>query len=56
MIYEFEQNDMFSLYRQRPKTTYFQWIRMNVNALKLIQLGISISDEEGKMPEGVNTW
>jgi mRNA deadenylase subunit len=29
---------------------------MNVDKLKLIQVGISIADEDGYLPAGVTTW
>ena len=29
---------------------------MNVDKLKVIQVGISLADEEGFMPPGVGTW
>jgi len=34
----------------------YDTIRSNVNALKLIQLGLTLSDEKGNYPEGINTW
>jgi len=29
---------------------------MNVDKLKVIQVGISIADEDGFMPPGIGTW
>lgn len=34
----------------------YQSIRVNVNATKVIQIGISLSDEEGCAPPGASTW
>lgn len=34
----------------------YQSIRVNVNATKLIQIGISLADEEGCPPPGTSTW
>jgi len=34
----------------------YQQLRCNVDILNIIQLGISISDENGKRPEPVHTW
>jgi len=34
----------------------YQQIRHNVDSLKLIQLGITLSDEKGNKPPGVCTW
>jgi CCR4-NOT transcription complex subunit 7/8 len=31
-------------------------IKHNVDFLKVIQIGISLSDENGKCPEPVSTW
>lgn len=35
---------------------YYQTLRCNVDLLKIIQLGITFSDENGKLPPGVCTW
>eukprot|EP01064_Diplonema_japonicum_P032385 TRINITY_DN6065_c0_g1_i1.p1 TRINITY_DN6065_c0_g1~~TRINITY_DN6065_c0_g1_i1.p1 ORF type:complete len:445 (+),score=92.81 TRINITY_DN6065_c0_g1_i1:51-1385(+) len=35
---------------------YYQTLRCNVNLLKIIQLGITFSDEYGKHPPGACTW
>lgn len=34
----------------------YQTVRVNVNATKLIQIGISLADEDGCVPPGTNTW
>jgi hypothetical protein len=31
-------------------------IKSNVDVLKIIQIGITLSDENGKHPEPVSTW
>lgn len=31
-------------------------IKSNVDILKVIQIGITLSDENGKVPEPVSTW
>ena len=35
---------------------HYQTIRLNVNELKVIQIGITLADEEGNMPEPCATW
>lgn len=35
---------------------HYQLLRCNVDLLKLIQLGITFANEEGRLPEGVCTW
>ena len=35
---------------------YYQSIKLNVNSLKLIQLGITLSDVNGNHPKGTHTW
>lgn len=34
----------------------YQIIKMNVDNLKLIQVGFTLTDEDGNFPEGVSTW
>ena len=34
----------------------YQVMRCNVDLLKMIQLGLTFCDEDGRQPEGVNTW
>lgn len=41
----------------RTSTEYqYQTLRCNVNLLKIIQLGLTFADEEGKLPPGICTW
>lgn len=35
---------------------HYQTIRINVNELKVIQLGLTLADDNGNMPEPVSTW
>ncbi|PWN21127.1 ribonuclease CAF1 [Microstroma glucosiphilum] len=35
---------------------HYQTLRCNVDLLRLIQLGITLSDENGRYPSGVSTW
>jgi CCR4-NOT transcription complex subunit 7/8 len=37
-------------------TPDYEWVRCNVNVLKLIQLGLTFSDRNGETPSGVCTW
>lgn len=34
----------------------YQFLRCNVDLLRIIQLGFSFFDEEGKTPPGISTW
>lgn len=34
----------------------YQVLRVNVDLLKIIQLGITFADSEGRLPNGVCTW
>lgn len=38
------------------REAYYRTIKTNVDKLKLIQVGISIKDQEGNCPEGPHTW
>lgn len=35
---------------------YYQSLKLNVDSLKLIQLGITLSDANGTFPKGTHTW
>ena len=35
---------------------YYQSIKLNVDSLKLIQVGITLSNSKGEKPEGIHTW
>lgn len=57
-----EQDTEFPGIVARPMGTFknkadyhYQTLRCNVDMLKIIQLGITLADEEGNMPE-VCTW
>jgi len=42
---------------QDPKYYAYENLRANVNMLKIIQLGITLSDSQGRLPEeGTSTW
>eukprot|EP01066_Platyproteum_vivax_P009028 Platyproteum_vivax@DN3932_c0_g1_i1.p1 len=44
----------------RPESTHkeysYQTVKMNVDLLKVIQIGITFADEFGHLPPGVSTW
>lgn len=35
---------------------HYQTLRCNVDLLKIIQLGVTLSDQNGHFPPGVHTW
>ena len=37
-------------------TSSYDLIKQNVDRMKLIQVGITLADQEGNHPEGVHTW
>eukprot|EP00744_Colponema_vietnamica_P006312 GILI01009183.1.p1 GENE.GILI01009183.1~~GILI01009183.1.p1 ORF type:complete len:396 (+),score=87.75 GILI01009183.1:162-1349(+) len=41
---------------KHPYEFYYATLRYNVNLLKIIQLGISLLNEKGEVPEGCCTW
>ena len=43
-------------YLGKVKESYYKNIKANVDDLKLIQCGISISDEKGNIPQECSTW
>ncbi len=40
----------------RTRDFHYQTLRCNVDLLKIIQLGITLADSEGRTPKGVCTW
>jgi CCR4-NOT transcription complex subunit 7/8 len=42
--------------QQNTRDAYYRAVKQNVDKLKLIQMGITLSDEEGNYPQDVNTW
>ncbi|KAM0671259.1 subunit of mRNA deadenylase [Ordospora colligata] len=39
-----------------PSSFVYQQLRCNVDILKIIQIGISLNDEQGNRPQPTNTW
>lgn len=54
IVYRLHENDLGSLSNYHE--IEYRTIKMNVDKLKVIQVGISIADEDGYMPQGVATW
>jgi len=52
-VYELDDHDMNPMGHYEMK---YKKIKMNVDKLKVIQVGISLSDDEGNMPPNVTTW
>ncbi len=48
-------NNIFNPNAESKESTY-STIKQNVDHLKMIQLGITLSDKYGKHPDGINTW
>merc|ERR1711935_417969 len=38
------------------KDSAYKFIKSNVDVLKVIQIGITLSDEKGNLPPGICTW
>jgi len=54
IVYRLNENDLESISNYHE--IEYRTIKMNVDQLKVIQVGISIADEDGFMPPGVGTW
>jgi hypothetical protein len=39
-----------------PSEYHYQTLRCNVDLLKIIQLGLTFTDSEGRLPPGIATW
>jgi len=52
-VYDIEDHDMNPMGHYEMK---YKKIKMNVDKLKVIQVGISLADEEGNMPPNITTW
>lgn len=52
-VYDIEDHELSPLGHYDMK---YKKIKMNVDKLKVIQVGISLSDDEGNMPPGITTW
>jgi len=52
-VYELEDHELSPLGHYEMK---YKKIKMNVDKLKVIQVGISLSDEEGNLPPGFTIW
>jgi len=52
-VYDIEDHDMNPMGHYEMK---YKKIKMNVDKLKVIQVGVSLADEEGNMPPNVTTW
>jgi len=54
IVYRLNENDLESISNYHE--IEYRTIKMNVDQLKVIQVGISVADEDGFMPPGVGTW
>jgi len=54
IVYKPDENDLSHF--GDPNFMNYKTIKMNVDNLKIIQIGISLADEQGYLPEGVATW
>jgi len=52
-VYELEDHDMNPMGHYEMK---YKKIKMNVDKLKVIQVGLSLADEDGNMPPNITTW
>jgi CCR4-NOT transcription complex subunit 7/8 len=43
-------------YQHGGREAYYRTVKQNVDNLKLIQLGITLTDEEGNTPDEISTW
>jgi CCR4-NOT transcription complex subunit 7/8 len=51
IVYRVNENSIYNVNEIEYRT-----IKMNVDELKVIQVGISLASEDGFLPEGVTTW
>lgn len=52
----FRPDEMEMNHYNDPNLLNYTTIRMNVDNLKLIQIGITLCDEKGNLPDGISTW
>lgn len=41
------------LLKYKPR---YEWVKKNVDSLRLIQFGITLGDEKGRVPSPISTW
>lgn len=54
-----DQSQLYKLENISPstgKSEYYKNIKTNVDNLKVIQIGITLANAEGQMPEDVSSW
>ncbi len=49
-------NTAFHSKNEKQTESNYKNIKMNVDNLKMIQIGITLSNEAGEFPEGISTW
>lgn len=54
IVYRLNENDLGSILNYHE--IEYKTIKMNVDKLKIIQVGITLADEDGHMPPGCGTW
>jgi CCR4-NOT transcription complex subunit 7/8 len=54
IVYRLNENDLGSI--ANVSEIEYKTIKMNVDKLKVIQVGLSVADEDGYLPDHVNTW